>query len=177
MSEQDNGIFDAMNKAINMAKGSYILFINSGDEIVNFDWIDVLKIEDGFDVFIFSTIFKYKNYEVHRIAKEPLNFYWGLPFCHQSVLVRSSMMKNNKFNTDSLYADYELFMHLKDLAAIKVYNIPLARYVTGGISDIVTFARLKNFIRIHKRYWGVKSYFLYTYMSLRIIKKKLYGTK
>ena len=173
VSEKDGGVFDAMNKAVDMALGTYILFINSGDEIVNHTWLNTLS--EKVDVFVYSTVFKYPKHEKLRPPRTPLNFFWGLPFCHQSSLVKKSLLKKVKFNTESLYADYEFFMQIKDSASIKIHKTPLARYEVGGISDITTFKKLADFLSIHRRYWGVKTNILRLYLTIRVIKKQLMG--
>ena len=173
VSEKDYGIFDAMNKGVDMALGAYVLFINSGDEIVSKGFIDTLNAKA--DVLIFSTIFKYSKHEILRTPNTPLNYFWGLPFCHQSSIVKKSLLKKAKFKTDSLYSDYEFFMQIKDSVDIKIHKMPLARYDVGGISDIVTFKKLNDFLKIHRRYWGTRSDILRLYLTIRIFKKKLFG--
>ena len=34
-SEKDNGLYDAMNKALNLVTGDYVVFLNAGDKLFN----------------------------------------------------------------------------------------------------------------------------------------------
>ena len=42
ISENDHGIYNAMNKGLNLAKGEYCLFLNSGDSLYDSDVLQVL---------------------------------------------------------------------------------------------------------------------------------------
>src|SRR5262245_59310435 len=47
VSEKDSGIYRAMNKGIEVAKGKYLLFLNSGDYFSHTDVIQELKAHNG----------------------------------------------------------------------------------------------------------------------------------
>ncbi|MDO5571247.1 MAG: glycosyltransferase family 2 protein [Bacteroidales bacterium] len=56
ISEPDNGIYDAMNKGIIMAKGEYMLFLNSGDTLYNNKTLSTIFSTDTTENFIYGKI-------------------------------------------------------------------------------------------------------------------------
>ena len=96
VSEPDKGIYDAMNKGIDLGSGEWINFMNAGDAF--FDKVSVTNLEFikclGFDL-----IYGHHKYPGKGIVRaSSLDGLWkGMVFSHQSLFVKLDLHKNNKF--------------------------------------------------------------------------------
>jgi glycosyltransferase involved in cell wall biosynthesis len=121
VTESDSGIFNAMNKGLNLVQGDYVIFMNSGDAFCD----NVLT------KFLLETIVKFDiTYGDIRISKgttlssmkqtDKLDFVYmlGKTICHQSVFMRSELCKKYLFTESyefSLMGDWiQLFEILKN---------------------------------------------------------------
>lgn len=154
VSEQDKGIYDAMNKGIAQATGEWINFMNEGD------WF--------FSEGVLLSVFKdrnhsnaqiiYGDHEVHyhsgrkRIKKAGRveNLWKGSQFCHQAVFVNTHYHKAHNFNMHNrIAADFEFFyMAWKDNIKFSQVGEVVASFAAGGVSDVNRVATTLGF-------WGV----------------------
>ncbi len=90
VSEKDKGIYDAMNKGIDLIQGQAHLYLNSGDYFVG----DVINIAPK----SYPVFYKVKYYNIFGKLQTIRfkNYKLQLPNCHQGILFES---KNIKFNT------------------------------------------------------------------------------
>lgn len=139
-SEKDNGIYDAMNKGIDLSSGQYLIFMNAGDTFAD---ADVLIDLDNFiqdnpfvDVVLGGT---YQNINKCIFYRPPKNIKWivnGLPAFHQSTIYRSDLMRKRKYNLQySLLADYE-WLAVQCVSGVSVGYLkrPVSNYFVGGSS-------------------------------------------
>lgn len=139
ISEKDTGIYNAMNKGIDLATGEFIGFLNSGDwyelnalEIVNEIWH-----KDKFDL-CYGSLNYYKPNGNFIIKKSKLDkLVSSRNWNHPSMFLRSKFYKKLKFNEQyKIYADFELYLKLRKLKNIKitVINKVITNFISGGVS-------------------------------------------
>jgi glycosyltransferase involved in cell wall biosynthesis len=139
VSEPDSGIYNAMNKGARIAKGSYTIFLNCGDNFAN-EFI-LQKIQNSFtsieyDV-IYGNILKYLGNElIEKKAEKPGNKH-RMYFCHQSCAIRTSILQTNPFDEKyKMSSDFKLFkMLFKNKASFCKVDFPIAIFDTSGVSN------------------------------------------
>jgi len=144
VSEADGGIYDAMNKGIKHAKGKYLIFLNSGDVLVDKDTLsEAVKYMDdcpAVDIFYSDTFFKDQNAAIH-LHKHPTNvnvdFLRINQLNHQSSLIRASLFDEYGLYPHHLKFAADHWLFLTSLVGNKVFmHIPvvLVVYEQGGLS-------------------------------------------
>jgi len=144
LSEQDRGVYDAMNKGIKLAKGEWINFMNAGDSFANEEVIENIFKENDFnnygviygDAFIKTDFKKFyaKCTEPFFLSKK---YCVGKGICHQSVFVKKSLASKYKFDLDyKISADYKMLSEIyKSGQDFFYFNNAIANYwIEDGLS-------------------------------------------
>lgn len=111
VSERDRGIYDAMNKGIELATGNWINFMNSGDRLAKTDTLSqIFNQKPEADLVYGDALIEHDGFSVPFLVN-PINTIWkNSPFCHQACFVKSAVMKNYKFDLQyKIGADHDLF--------------------------------------------------------------------
>lgn len=143
ISEPDNGIYEAMNKGIRMSKGEYLLFLNSGDFLVDNDVLNkVFQIGFSDDITIGNCDVS-RNGKVifHAIPPDEISFaaFYGRTIPHQSAFIKRSLFKKFGLYNENLrlHSDYEFFIKTLIINNCSYHHIPLtiANYNLEGLSS------------------------------------------
>lgn len=137
ISEPDNGIYDAMNKGIDLATGEWINFMNAGDCFVNENVITNIApaLQGGHDVVFGNTIMA--NGRQMKLSKGKLYPDRFPKIGHQSSFVKTSLMKENHFNTKYIIsADFDfLYKMYKGGKDFLYFDMEVAIYNMDGTSS------------------------------------------
>jgi glycosyltransferase involved in cell wall biosynthesis len=139
ISEQDKGIYDAMNKGIKIAKGEWINFMNAGDTFNSSDILAQVFNHKKYDEDILygDVHVRYPEFSRIQSAGFPCHLWRGMQFSHQSIFVRSAIHKLNLFDSANLIAaDFQFYYEsYKNNIKFKYIEQTLASVAAGGISD------------------------------------------
>lgn len=159
ISEKDKGIYDAMNKGIDLASGEWINFMNSNDLFYHSTTIyDVFK-DCPKDVdFIYGYFIRRKEGIDEYIGlRLPFDEIWkDMPFSHQALFSKTALMKQNKFClTNKIISDYKsVFLHYINGRTFYNCEKTIAIMTPAGYSD-------KAFLRTFERWRLVRKYLSY----------------
>lgn len=183
-SEPDNGIYDAMNKAIQLCSGEIIKIVNADDLLTDESIsmaIDVyLEVQNKGEFFISSylDIIDQDGKVVALWSDKPFTKYFPV-FNHPAWYVPAKIYK--KYGLYSLNypisADYEYFARLlSHNVKIYMHKKPLAKFRKGGASS--GFSGVKQVFHINRKYFSLaRAIYVFIYHgSLKVggkIKKML----
>lgn len=160
VSEPDKGVYDAMNKGINLATGEVIGILNADDRYNDGQVLrDVATVMRGSQIDACYGDLVYVNSKDRVVrywksgAYQPIKFYFGWMPPHPAFFVRRRLYE--KYGTFALSfpiaADYELMLRFILRHGIRLAYIPrvLVRMAIGGESN----RSLRNIIRANQEVW------------------------
>ncbi|MEG1563742.1 MAG: glycosyltransferase family 2 protein [Bacteroides sp.] len=139
VSEPDSGIYDAMNKAVRLAQGKWVLFLNAGDLFCSKTILTTVyqatKSINAEVVYGDIKIWKGKKLTLKK-AKEPCNIQ-RMHFCHQSAFTKRSLLTASPFNLKYKFsADFDFYKKCYYKSTVFVHiSHPIAIYDMNGLSN------------------------------------------
>ena len=140
ISEPDNGIYDAMNKGIDISTGNYIIFMFSDDYYVSNEAIEKLvsSIKKGNSDFVISN-FKYITTKKEQVIYPRIEkFVARMPFGQNTMLCKRELYnKYNGYNSKyKIAADYDFILKIMlDNTKFSYVNEALTSFRDTGISS------------------------------------------
>jgi putative colanic acid biosynthesis glycosyltransferase len=160
LSEPDKGIFDAMNKGIRLAKGKFLIFMNSGDAFADNNVLTTLherllslKNEPSF-IYGDSLDINETGKPFYRKAKDFTYIKKGMITQHQAMFFNKIHFPSMHIPLNSsITGDYalvcEIIKNCKPENILKL-DFPVCRFKMGGTNEIFRFKALVEDYKIRR---------------------------
>lgn len=139
VSEPDKGIYDAMNKGIDQAKGEYCLFMNSADTFNNNEVIEHAHITlDGTDIVCGQLKFPH-GYIMKGPKVVSMQHFYTSTLPHQATFIKTQLLKDEPYDTSyRIVSDWKFWIQslIFKNATYKSINLTIANFDINGISSI-----------------------------------------
>ncbi len=173
VSEPDKGIFNAMNKGILKSKGEYLLFMNSGDWLVDSEIITYfVEQTKGFDI-IAGDVYLYTKENVifkNTVDEVSYGHFFANSIPHAASLIKRSLFENYGLYNENykIASDWEFFfiVLIVNQGSFRHVKKAMSFFDLTGISNKEEYIELQN----NERKETLMRYFPVIYQSY----KKLY---
>jgi len=154
--EPDNGVYDAMNKGIDLATGEWLFFMNADDAFYAPNTLSTYSenLTEADDI-IYADAMRREDSVIHAYHS-PENHWRGNVFDHQTACIRASLCKKLRFD-DSLQicADLDLFSRARaeDASFRKLENViaVIKPYHNGISADYLD--RQQERVQVLRKYY------------------------
>lgn len=173
ISEPDEGLYDAMNKALDMATGRYIVFLNAGDTLHAPDTLEQIaraadqKGKDPAVIYGDTYLVDAEGRFLRRRRLTPperltwRSFKSGMLVCHQAFFARTDLCRRIHYDRRYHYsADFDWCVRILREAGRKKLPITNSRtvvadYLSEGLTTKNHKASLRERFRIMARHYGL----------------------
>jgi len=165
VSESDTGLYDAMNKGLQAATGSYVWFLNAGDVLKHHGIVaqlaEIAMQNDFPDILYGETDLMNQQGHVfaERRLKTPKNLSWksfkmGMLVCHQAFIVKRSIAP--AYDLHYLFsADFDWCIRsLKEATTVCNTKVRLLNYLYEGLTTANRKKSLQERYAIMCKYYG-----------------------
>lgn len=149
LSEPDGGIYDAMNKGLKLARGEFVVFMNSGDRFAGEDVLALVAehVHPAVNLIYGTSIVEaLTTYEKKPIGHRAVAY--GMFACHQAMYFRTKIAQSVCYRTTfRISGDYDFVARFLNACGSGAHflDAPLAIFEVGGRSYTqVAIGRAEN---------------------------------
>jgi glycosyltransferase involved in cell wall biosynthesis len=163
LSEPDSGIYDAMNKGIELAGGELIGMLNADDYYEKDALTSIVKTyqqKNGVNIYFGDTLIIQDDLGIKFRWSSNLRYWRGMSIIHQSMFVHQRVYSAiGKYDLNSKFAaDYDFFLRAikNKIAFIPTHQI-IVNYRNTGRTAENLWISLNEARGVNKKYFGVIS--------------------
>lgn len=184
ISESDKGIYDAMNKGIDLATGDWQNFLNAGDSFVDNNILEKIFTTNLENItLVYGDIIAIREngqkLNVNAIElKDDNSLKKGMKVCHQAIFYHKDIIikYDDKLRLKSEWK-HLIEITRKENFSPKKFNFPIVYYSVGGLGAQQLKLNQKEYRDVFLKMYGMSAYITYmpffAYMTLRRILKKI----
>lgn len=185
VSEDDNGVYHAMNKGVMMSSGRLIYFLNTGDDLITNEFIRAVEFVRSCTIeapmlFYFNVF--HAEYRTKYCGNQRNIDFLKRNICHQSIIYTKSIFNivglfDLKYKCLSDYAHNLKCFGNKSVK--KVYcDLTIANYEGGGISSKISDKEFHDdFPKIIKESIGLEYFLLLRIKNIARVVAAAFGVK